>query len=74
MKNTTISLDENILNDGRKHAERLGLSFNAWLAKLIQAAVRRSPKSNMQSLLMLSDQIAGSSEGKRWSRDEMYER
>ena len=74
MKNTTISIDENILNDGRKHAQSLGLSFNAWLAKLIQGAVRRTSSSNMQALLTLSDRIAGSSEGKRWSRDEIYDR
>lgn len=74
MKNTTISLDSKALEDGRRHAAKLGLSFSKWVGKLIEDAIRRSPKKNMMELLALSEECAGDSKGKRWTRDEIYER
>ena len=74
MKNTTISLDEDVLEAGRGYAQRLGVSFNAWIKKLITDAVSRAPADRMRELLELSDRCAGNSRGKRWNRDELYER
>lgn len=74
MKNTTITLDKKILEDARRHSAKLGISFSKWVGKLIEDAIRRSPKKTMEDLLALSDDCAGNSNGKRWTRDEIYER
>ena len=74
MRNTTITLDEKTLEDARAYAEKLGHSFNSWVNKLIREAIRRSPDASMKDLMHMADQIAGDSKGKRWSRDEIYER
>ena len=74
MKNTTVSLDEKTLEDARQYAARLGCSFNAWVNKIIEDAIRRSPQKSMSGLLSLADNCAGSSHGKRWTREEIYER
>lgn len=74
MRNTTITLDEQTLEDARQYAGRLGLSFNAWVNQIIETAIRRSPEKSMDQLLKLADSCAGDSRGKRWSKDEIYER
>jgi hypothetical protein len=74
MKNTTITLDEKTLLEGKSYAKRLGLSFNSWLAGLISRAVHHTPAKAMKNLLDQADKIAGDSAGKKWSRDEIYDR
>ena len=74
MKNTTISIDEQTLEEARSYAGRLGYSFNAWVNKIIENAIRRSPEKSMGELLSLADSCVGNSKGKRWTRDEIYER
>jgi hypothetical protein len=74
MRNTTVTIDEKILEDARRHAGRLGCSFNAWVNKIIEDAIRRSPQKSMRELLALADKCAGRSKRKRWTRDEIYER
>ena len=69
-----MTIDEKILEDARRHASRLGCSFNAWVNKIIEDAIRRSPQKSMSELLDLADKCAGSSKGRRWTRDEIYER
>ena len=74
MKNTTITLDEKTLEDGRRYARQLGQSFNAWVNKLIRDAIKRSQESEMVELLEMSDRIAGDSGGRSWSKEEIYDR
>jgi hypothetical protein len=74
MRNITITMDEKTLEDARQHAARLGCSFNAWVNKIIEDGVRRSPQKSMSELLALADQCSGNSKGKRWTRDEIYDR
>lgn len=74
MKNTTITLDETTLKGARRYASQLGLSFNAWVKKIITDAIQRSPEESMSTLLSLADQCAGSSGGKSWTKDDIYER
>ena len=74
MKNTTITLDSQTLDIGRKQAEILGFSFSAWINRLIGLAARRSSQKSMQELMGLAERCAGNSGGKRWTKDEIYER
>jgi hypothetical protein len=74
MRNTTIVIDEKTLKDARLHAARLGCSSSAWVNKLTENAMRRSPEKSMRELLELADKCAGNSRGKRWTRDAICER
>ena len=74
MKNTTISLDEKTLEDARKYAEQMGYSFNAWVSKIIREATKRPAEACMRELMATADRIAGDSQGRSWSRDDLYER
>lgn len=74
MKNTTIVLDEAVLKDARNHAGKLGYSFNAWVNQLIEQALQRPAGSSIRETLKLAKKAGGDSKGKRWTRDEIYER
>lgn len=74
MKNTTIAIDEFILEEARKYASNLGLSFNAWVNQLITNIIRGSSKTKMDELFEMAENIAGDSKGTSWTKDEIYER
>jgi cytochrome P450 len=74
MKNTSISLEPQLLEDGRRHAAKFGVSFNAWVGKLIKDALSREPEKHMEELMKLAKQSSGNSKGQRWKRDEIYQR
>lgn len=74
MKNTTISMSEQTLNDARAYARRMGCSFNAWVAGLIEAALNRSQSQVVAELNEQADKSAGDSKGEKWTRDQIYER
>ena len=74
MKNTTISLDEQMLDNARMHARKQGYSFNAWVTRLIADAISGSAKVTMSSLIAQASDIAGDSKGSSWTREEIHER
>lgn len=74
MKNTTLAFDEFLLERARKIADSLGVSFNAWVNRLVKTEIEGSQKNQITQLITLADKIAGSSKGKPWTRDEIYER
>lgn len=74
MKNATLSFDDFILEKARKLADDLGLSFNAWVNKIITKEVENLQSKTVSEMLDLSKAAKGNSKGKSWSRDEIYER
>lgn len=74
MKNTTLSFDEFLLTKGREISDSLGISFNAWVNRLIKREIEGSEGKQIQELFKLAEQISGDSKGRSWTRDEIYER
>jgi hypothetical protein len=74
MKNTTLSFDDFLLAKARKISDSLGISFNAWVNRLIKTEIEGSQKKQVEELFRIADEIGGSSKGKSWTRDELYER
>jgi len=74
MKNTTLSFDEFLLTKAREISDSLGISFNAWVNRLIKSEIEGSQKNQIQELFRVAEEISGNSKGKTWTRDEMYER
>ena len=75
MKNVTIAIDECTLAAGREYARAHHTSLNALLRQLLQRTVtRQSSPSWTEDLFKLADRAGGRSHGKRWKRDDLYER
>ncbi len=72
MKNVTLSIDDDILKIGREYARRHNISFNAMVRQLIEQTVKSSSDKWLYDTFSLMDKLNVSSEGKSWTRDELY--
>ena len=77
MANLTLTVSENVLRRARVRALEQGTSVNAVLGEYLQRFAGPNPAEDALSTFeTLADAIdAGSGhDGKRWSRDELYDR
>ena len=72
MPNITISLDEDLLKSGRDYAQRHQTSMNALIRKLLEQTVRFQSDDWLEECFRLMDRAGGNSEGRKWSREELY--
>ena len=74
MKNITLALDEETLAAGRAYAERHHTTLNALVRDLLARTVHVDRAAAVEEMFRLMDRSPGRSHGKRWTRDELYER
>jgi plasmid stability protein len=76
MSNLTITVDEETLKKARIRAVTEGTSVNEVLRNFLEsyAGVDAEQTAAIDDLLKLSRQAKSRHVGKRWSRDELYER
>ena len=79
MANLTISVDEDVLKRARIRALEENTSVNAVLRKYLREyarldALRRSRQAALRRLLRMADAHPIDRDGRRWSREELYER
>ena len=76
MAKLTITVDEDVLRQARVRALEQGKSVNAILAEYLRFyADRRTAQADAtRTLLRLSRKSTSARGGRRWTRDELYER
>ena len=72
MKNITLSMDEETLKAGRVYAQRHNLSFNDLVRKLVEQTVLPAKNLWLEDTFALMDALNVSSEGRSWTREELY--
>ena len=73
MKNITISIDEEVLEAGRKYAKMHNTSLNALIRRLLKQAVIKQSSGWLEECFELMDQQEANSKGRRWKREELYD-
>jgi hypothetical protein len=73
MPNITISLDEELLKFGRRYAEKHNTSLNALIRNLLEQTVKLQSTAWLEECFKLMDQANASSQGKRWTREDLYD-
>lgn len=73
MPNITISLDQELLNQGRAYARRHNTSMNAVIRKLLEQTVRPQFEDWIDRCFELMDQAGGDSQGRSWTREALYD-
>jgi len=73
MPNVTISVDEKTLRASREYARRHRTSLNALIRDLLRQRVLQGSTDWVDECFALADEAAGSSRGKRWTRDDAYD-
>ncbi|MBN2811202.1 MAG: hypothetical protein JXP39_04860 [Spirochaetales bacterium] len=72
MKNITLSIDEDVLEAGREYARSHDISFNVLVRKLIEQTVLPQRDAWLTDTFSLMDRADASSNGRSWTRDELY--
>jgi hypothetical protein len=74
MKNITLAIDEETLAAGRAYAQRHQTTLNALVRDLLARTVARDGVATADEMFRVMDDAPGHSEGKRWTRAELYAR
>ena len=74
MKNITLALDEETLDAGRDYALRHQTTLNALVRELLVKTVLADRKAAVSEMFRLMDAHPGNSQGRRWTREELYAR
>ncbi|WP_428353145.1 DUF6364 family protein [Methyloprofundus sp.] len=76
MTNLTITIDEQVLKKARMRALEDGVSINALLREYLEkyTGANKQYQQVTQEILKIAKGSTATSGGKRWSRDELYER
>lgn len=73
--NITLSVDEDVVQRARQHAERLGTSVNQLVRDYLeQLAGKSNPDEDAAEFERLSRLSAGRSKGWKFNREELHER
>jgi hypothetical protein len=74
MKNITLALDEETLNAGRDYAQRHHTTLNALVRELLVKTVLADSEAAVREMFRLMDEHPGNSNGRRWTREDLYVR
>lgn len=74
MKNITLAIDDETLEAGRSYASRHQTTLNSLVRDLLVRTVLADRQAMANEMFRLMDAHPGNSQGKRWSRDELYVR
>jgi hypothetical protein len=73
MKNITISIDDEVLEAGRKYVQKHNISLNTLIRKLLAQTVLPSSQNWLDECFQLMDQTGADSGGRKWKREELYD-
>ena len=74
MKNITLALDEQTLEAGRSYAQRHQTTLNALVRELLVKTVLADREAAVREMFRLMDAYPGNSEGRSWTREDLYAR
>ena len=73
MPNITLSIEEKLLEAGRRYAQEHDTTLNALVRELLANAVIRIPASRMEEMFLKADQMKIGSKGAKWKREDAYD-
>jgi lysophospholipase L1-like esterase len=73
LPNITLSIDDDLLEAGRKYAKDHNTSLNALVRDLLSKTVTRSSGGRLEEGFKLADKFHFSSKGRRWKREDLYD-
>lgn len=76
MTNLTITIDEKVLKKARMRALEEGVSVNALLREYLEkyTGSNKQYQQATQEILNIAKNASATSDGSRWTRDELYDR
>ncbi len=73
--NITLSADKTLIKKAREYASKHDTSLNKMVRAFLQSIVSKPDfKKDLEFFLNTVERIQGNSNGKTWTREEIYER
>lgn len=72
MKNITLSIDEDVLQEARKYAQLHHVSLNTLVRQLLEKTVLQQQSAWLEDVFMLMDKANAASDGDTWTRESLY--
>jgi hypothetical protein len=72
MRNVTLAIEDQLIEQGREYARRHGMSFNALIRDLLRRRVIQEADWISETFRAM-DEAQGRSRGRRWTRSELYD-
>lgn len=73
--NVTLSMDEELVARARRFADRTGTSLNQLIRDYLdELTAREGREAALPELEAMWSEEIGSSEGRRWTRESLYDR
>jgi len=73
MQNLTLSVDEKLIEEGRRYARAHHTSLNALVRNLLAKTVRENRTHWIEECLSKMDAAHGHSRGRKWKREDLYD-
>lgn len=73
MVNITISVNQNLLDAGRRYAQKHQTSLNALIRKLLEQAVVIDSTDWIDECFEKMDKLHIDSKGRQWRREDLYD-
>ena len=74
MPNITLSIDEKLLRESRKFAEKQGLSLNGLIRGMLAKTVKKNSRAWLDDTFKIADNCGANSGGWKFNRDEIHDR
>jgi plasmid stability protein len=72
MRNITLSFSDDLIEKGRNYARKHGMSLNALIRDAFRRMVESETEDATADIFEALDRAGGRSDGRRWTRDEIY--
>lgn len=73
MQNITLSVDEKLVEDGRRYAKEHNTSLNAIVRDILARTVREDRTNWITECIKKMDAANGRSRGRKWKREDLYD-
>ena len=74
MSNITLSIPEEVLKEVRNYAKKNNTSLNALIRQFLEKTFKKTKKNSLDEFFAIADRNKTSSKGKKWRREDLYER
>lgn len=74
MPNITLSIDDGLLEAGRKYAKEHNTSLNALMRDLLARTVSRPSTNRMKEMFRMMESARVNPQGRKWKREDAYDR
>lgn len=72
MANVTLSIEDDLLQESRKYAQKHNMSLNGLIRDFLKKMTRKDNPNWPKNFFALADRCKGNSKGAKWKREDLY--